>query len=136
MEAEHAVPEADAIAKLVRDEASYRAVEFARRKDAIAFVKTLATERATRTDLPDSLPQAIRVLCEERLMELRQAASRVFEDWREKYLAGHELIQNAEHSGQHILETLTRERERGTHRHRWTNVVSSFFPGRPAWRRD
>ena len=68
--------------------AQYRNIEFPAGRDAIAFAETLAMERSRRNDLPGSLPEAIRIVCEERLVELRRAASLVFEEWKQKYESG------------------------------------------------
>ena len=43
-----------------------------------------------RNDLPESLPEAIRILCDERLVELRKAASAIVEPWRKTYQEGRE----------------------------------------------
>ena len=128
VEAQHKANEEDVVAELALEEAAYRGIEFDSGKDAIAFARTLARERAKRDDLPASLPAAIAVLCEERLAEIRRAASETFEEWREHYLAGRDLIQSAQPSGEEIVEALTRERARGIHRREWKNFVANIFP--------
>ena len=128
VEAQHKANEEDVVAELALEEAAYRGIEFDSGKDAIAFARTLARERAKRDDLPASLPTAIAVLCEERLAEIRRAASETFEEWREHYLAGRDLIQSAQPSGEEIVEALTRERARGIHRREWKNFVANIFP--------
>ena len=107
---------------------NYRDLSLGAGKDAIAFAQTLAIERARRTDLPESLPEAIRILCDERLVELRKAASAIFEEWRKKYQEGRELLAQAEHDGVYMFEMLEKEREHGVHTMRWRRLVDSFFP--------
>ena len=106
----------------------YRDLALGAGKDAIAFAQTLALERARRTDLPESLPEAIRILCDERLVELRKAASAIVAAWRETYREGRALVAQAEHDGVHMFEMLEKERERGTETGRWLRFVPTFFP--------
>lgn len=120
--------DADADAKEILQTARYRDIEFSAGQDAIAFAETLAIERDAREDLPSALPDAIRVLCEERLVELRRAASRVFEAWREKYEAGRKLIASADATGEEIFKRLEEGRKAGVHSHRWRRLVASTFP--------
>ena len=61
-------------------------------------------------------------------MEIRKAASSVFEEWRTQYLTGQELIKNADDTGDRIFEILQTERTKGIYGSSWRNVVSSFFP--------
>ena len=114
--------------KEILQTAQYRDIEFSAGRDAIAFTETLAIERSRRDDLPGSLPEAIRILCEERLVELRRAASRVFEAWREKNEAGRKLIEGADYPGEEIFEMLEEGRTTGVHNGRWKKLVSSIFP--------
>ena len=108
--------------------AQYRDIEFSAGRDAIAFAESLAIERARRDDLPSALPEAIRVLCEERLVELRRAASHVFEAWREKYEAGRKLIESADATGEEIFKKLEEGRKAGVHNNRWKRLLASTFP--------
>ena len=128
--AEAPVFDADArkILEAAEAAAKYRDLTLGAGKDAIAFAQTLAIERARRADLPESLPEAIRILCDERLVELRKAASAIFEEWRKTYQEGRELLAQAEHDGAHMFKMLEREREHGTHTMRWRRLVESLFP--------
>ena len=118
------------ILELAKEEAQYRGIDIDQGGDVLAFVETLARERAIRDDLPFELPEAIRILCEERLVELRRAASTVFEEWKEYYLHGQVLVGNAEHSGEQIFELLEEGRAtgKGIYSYRWTRLVSTIFP--------
>ena len=87
-----------------------------------------AAQTPRRADLPESLPEAIRILCDERLVELRKAASAIFEEWRKTYQEGREFLAQAEHDGAHMFKMLEREREHGTHTMRWRRLVGSLFP--------
>ena len=128
--AEAPVLDADARKILEAAEAAskYRDLDLGVGKDAIAFVQTLAIERARRADLPESLPEAIRMLCDERLVELRKAASAILEEWRKTYEEGRKLLAQAEHDGVHMFKMLEREREHGVHTARWRRLVGSLFP--------
>ena len=128
--AEAPVVDADARKILEAAEAAskYRDLALGAGKDAIAFAQTLAVERARRTDLPESLPETIRILCDERLVELRKAASTIFEEWRKTYQEGRELLGQAEHDGVHIFEMLEQEREHGIETMRWRRLLASLFP--------
>ena len=128
--AEAPVVDADARKILEAAEAGsrYRNLDLGAEKDAIAFAQTLALERARRTDLPESLPEAIRILCDERLVELRKAASAIVGPWCETYREGRAILAEAEHDGLQIFETLERERECGIGTVRWRILVESFFP--------
>ena len=106
----------------------YRDIVIDTGKDAIAFAQTLAVERARRPDLAESLPEAIRILCEERLIEIRKAASAVFKAWREKYEDGRRLIAHADYSGEQIFEMLKEERANGIQTGPWNRLVASLFP--------
>ena len=106
----------------------YRDIAIDSGNDAIAFAQTLAIERAKRTDLPESLPQAIRMLCDERLVELRKAASAMVEAWQQTYQEGRELIAQAEYDGVQVLEMLEKERANGVQTGRWNKLVASLFP--------
>ena len=106
----------------------YRDIVIDAGNDAIAFAQTLAVERSRRDDLPESLPEAIRILCEERLVELRKAASAIVEPWRKTYHEGRQLIAQAEYDGAHILEMLEKERANGIQTGRWNKLVESLFP--------
>ena len=128
--AEAPVVDADARKILEAAEAAskYRDLSLGAGKDAIAFAQTLAIERARRTDLPESLPEAIRILCDERLVELRKAASALVAAWRATYRDGRALVAQAEHEGAHIYEMLEKEREHGMQTMRWRKLVESLFP--------
>ena len=106
----------------------YRDITIDAGQDAIAFAQTLAIERARRTDLPESLPEAIRILCDERLIELRKAASMVVEAWRKTYHEGRQLIAQAEYDGKQIFEMLEKERANGIQTYAWNKLVESLFP--------
>ena len=106
----------------------YRDIVIKAGKDAIAFAQTLAIERAKRTDLPESLPEAIRLLCDERLVELRKAASVIVEAWRKTYQEGRQLIAQAEYDGEQIFEMLEKERANGIQTGPWNKLVESLFP--------
>ena len=106
----------------------YRDIVIDTGKDAIAFSQTLAIERNRRTDLPESLPEAIRILCDERLVELRKAASAILEPWRQTYQEGREFIAQAEYDGGQVFEMLERERANGIQTGRWNMLVESLFP--------
>ena len=118
----------DADTTQILETASDQGVEFSKGRDAIAFAKAVATERSKRDDLPSALPAAIMVLCEESLIELRRAASRVFESWREKYEAGRKLIENADATGEEIFKKLEEGRKTGIHNNRWKKLLASIFP--------
>ena len=128
--AEAPVVDADArkILEAAEEASKYRDLTLGAGKDAIAFAQTLAIERARRTDLPESLPEAIRILCDERLVELRKAASAIVGAWRETYREGRALVAQAEHDGAHMFEMLEKEREHGAHTVRWRRLVGSLFP--------
>ena len=125
-------PNIDADAKKILEAtkaaSKYRDIVIDAGKDAIAFSQTLAVERARRTDLPESLPEAIRILCDERLVELRKAASAIVEPWRKTYQKGRELIAQAEYDGRQVFEMLERERANGIRTGRWNTLVESLFP--------
>ena len=106
----------------------YRDIAIDTGKDAIAFAQTLAIERARRTDLPESLPEAIRILCDERLVELRKSASAIVEPWRKTYQEGRDLIAEAENEGAQIFEMLEKERANGIQTGPWNKLVESLFP--------
>ena len=106
----------------------YRDIIIDAGNDAIDFAQTLAIERASRTDLPESLPEAIRILCDERLVELRKAASAVVEAWRTTYQDGRQLITQAEYDGEQIFEMLEKERANGIQTGPWNKLVESLFP--------
>ena len=112
----------------VLQSARYRDIELGAGRDAIAFDKTLARERAARDDLPSALPEAIRVLCEERLVELRRTGSRVFEAWRKKYETGRSLIESADATGEEIFKSLQEGRKAGLFSVRWRKLVAATFP--------
>ena len=116
------------ILKATETASKYREIVIDAGKDAIAFTQTLAIERARRSDLPESLPEAIRILCEERLVELRKAASPIVEAWRKTYQEGRQLIAQAEYDGVQMFEMLKRERANGIHTGRWSKLVESLFP--------
>ena len=118
----------DADTREILQTAEYRGIEFPTGRDAIAFAETLAIERAKRDNLPNTAPEAILTLCDERLVELRQAASRVFEAWRQKYEAGRKLIEGAEATGDEIFRRLEEGRKAGVHNNRWMRLVASTFP--------
>ena len=129
-------PNIDADAKKIlaaTDAASqYRDIVIDTGKDAIAFSQTLAIERARRTDLPESLPEAIRILCDERLVELRKAASAIVEEWRKTYQDGRVLVAQAEYDGEQVFDMLERERAHGIQTGRWNTLVESLFsPAEP-----
>ena len=128
--AEAPVVDADARKILEAAEAAskYRGLSLDAGKDAIAFAQTLAIERARRTDLPESLPEAIRILCDERLVEIRKAASTLVEAWRVTYREGRELVAQAEHEGAHMYEMLEKEHEQGMETGPWRKLVGSLFP--------
>ena len=128
--AEAPVVDADArkILEAAEMASKYRELDLGAGNDAIAFAETLAIERAGRTDLPESLPEAIRVLCDERLVELRKAASTIFEKWKKTYQEGRELLAEADHDGVHIFEMLEQERAHGIETMRWRRRVGSLFP--------
>ena len=125
-------PSIDADAKKILEAtetaSKYRDIVIDAGNDAIAFAQTLAIERARRTDLPESLPEAIRTLCDERLVELRMAASAVVEAWRKTYQDGRQLIAQAEYDGEQIFEMLEKERANGIQTGPWNKLVGSLFP--------
>ena len=114
--------------KEIVQSAQYRNIEFPAGRDAIAFAETLAKERSRRNDLPGSLAEAIRIVCEERLVELRRAASLVFEEWKQKYESGRKLIEGADYPGEEIFEMLEKGRTTGVFSYQWRRLVSSIFP--------
>ncbi|MYD94732.1 MAG: hypothetical protein F4Y02_13815 [Chloroflexi bacterium] len=128
--AEAPVVDADARKILEAADAAskYRDLALGAGKDVIAFAQTLAFERTQRADLPESLPDAIRILCDERLVELRRAASAIVEAWRETYQQGCALIAEAEYDGLHLFEMLEKERGHGVFTMRWRRLVESVFP--------
>ena len=128
--AEAPLVDADArkILKAAEEASKYRDLDLGAEKDAIAFAQTLAVERARRTDLPESLPEAILIICDERLVELRKAASAIVEAWRETYREGRALVAQAEYDGLHMFEMLEKEREHGIDTARWRRLVGSLFP--------
>ena len=121
-------PDARRILEAAEAGSKYRDVDLGADKDAIAFAQTLAVERAGRTDLPESLPEAIRILCDERLVELRKAASAIFVAWCETYREGRALLAQAEHDGLHMFQMLEKEREHGIETMRWRRLLASLFP--------
>ena len=121
-------PALDAETREILQSAQYRDIEFSAGRDAIAFAQTLANERAARDDLPSGLPEAIRVLCEERLVELQMTASRVFETWRKKYETGRSLIESADATGEEIFKSLQEGRKAGLLSARWKKLVAATFP--------
>ena len=120
--------EAKKILEATETTSKYRDIVIDAGKDAIAFAQTLAIERARRTDLPESLPEAIRILCDERLVELRKAASAIVEAWRKTYQDGRQLVAQAEYDGAQMFEMLERGRENGIHAGPWNKLVTSLFP--------
>lgn len=92
-------------------------------KDTVAFIETLGLERQRRGDLPEALPDAIRVICEERLDVIREAASAVFVEWREQYVEGRRLLEAAE-PGSKIGDALRACSSRGAR----NRAVDRFFP--------
>ena len=121
-------PDARRILEAAEAGSKYRDLDLGADKDGIAFAQTLAVERAGRTDLPESLPEAIRVLCDERLVELRKAASAIVVAWCETYREGRALLAQAEHDGLHMFEMLEKEREHGIETIRWRRLLASLFP--------
>ena len=120
--------EAKKILEATEAGSEYRGLDLGAGKDAIAFANTLAIERARRSDLPESLPEAVRTLCDERLVELRKAASAIFKAWRKTYQEGRELLAQAEHDGLHMFGMLERERGRGWRTPRWRELNQELFP--------
>ena len=120
--------EAKKILEATEATSRYRDIVIDAGKDAIAFSQTLAIERARRTDLPESLPEAIRILCDERLVALRKAASAIVEPWRKTYQDGRELIAQADYDGALIFEMLEKERANGIPTGPWNKLVTSLFP--------
>ena len=118
------------ISKLAMEEAQYRGIELDQGSDTRAFVETLARESADRDDLPPELPEAVRVLCEERLIEIRRAASEVFEDWRAQHLEGQTLLSNTQYTGEQIAQLLESERStgKGHQGYQRSRTVSDCFP--------
>ena len=106
----------------------YRDLDLGVGNDAIAFAQTLAVERARRTDLPESLPEAIRILCDERLVELRKAASAIIAEWRKTYQEGRDLVAEADDDVVSMFETLEKERENGTNTLRSRRLARPLFP--------
>lgn len=92
-------------------------------EDTAAFIHTLGLERQRRTDLPEALPDAIRVICEERLDVIREAASAVFREWREQFAEGKRLLEAAE-PGSKIRDALRACAGRGA----WNQEVARLFP--------
>ena len=131
VDAREVIAEAE-ILELAKEDAQYRGVDADQGGDVLASVETLAGERRERDDFPTELPDAIRVLCEERLEELRRAASTVFEEWKEHYLHGQVVVGNAEYSGGRIFGLFEKGRadDNGVHGYRWGRVVSSIFPAK------
>ena len=119
---------ANKILEATQTASKYRDITIDAGKDAIAFAQTLAIERARRTDLPESLPEAIRILCDERLVELRKAASTIVEAWRKTYQEGRQLIAQAEYDGAQVFEMLEKERANGIQTGPWNKLVESLFP--------
>ena len=119
---------ANKILEATQTASKYRDITIDAGKDAIAFAQTLAIERARRTDLPESLPEAIRILCDERLVELRKAASTIVEAWRKTYQEGRQLIAQAEYDGVQVFEMLEKERANGIQTGPWNKLVGSLFP--------
>ena len=128
--AEAPVLDADArkILEAAEEASKYRDLDLGVGNDAIAFVQTLAVERARRTDLPESLPEAIRILCDERLVELRKAGSAIVAAWRKTYREGRALVAEADDDVVSMFETLEKERDHGIDTLRWRRLVGSLFP--------
>lgn len=119
--------DAESIKRITEEAARYRDIEFDSNKDTIAFVNTLAAERASRNDLPEELAEAIAFLCEERLYELKKESTRVFRKWHETYKTGRELIALEGYSGNDIKSQL--DEARGFVRQRaWSDKVAQLFP--------
>ena len=127
-EATNIEAEAKKILDATETASKYRDIIIDAGKDAIAFAQTLAIERARRTDLPESLPDAIRILCDERLVELRKAASAVVEAWRKTYQDGRQIVAQAQCDGKRIFKLLEKERANGIQTGRWNKLVASLFP--------
>ncbi len=94
------------ILEIHRDAAIYRNIHFEPNNETVAFANALAMERRRRTDLPDSLPEAIKVLCEERLSDVRAVAASAYTRWSSAYFEGRRLIEEALHSPAEIMEAL------------------------------
>ena len=107
---------------LATDCASATGVELPPGRDTVAFVNCLAIERSRRSDLPDSLPEAIRVICEERLDALRRAMSEIFSDWHATYVGGKRVVDFPE---EHPIGDSLRACATG---HDWNTEVSRLFP--------
>lgn len=116
-----------AIRNIAEQTALYRGIEFDDSKDTIAFVNTLALERARRDDLPLGLVEAIAFLCDERLYELRTQSTKVFRQWYETYQRGRILIANAHKTGEIIKQELEALRRGGSG---WKKKVAELFPER------
>ena len=120
------------ILRLTEETETASPLVFDRGDDAKVFAETVARERHSRTDLPDDLPGAVRTICEERLVALRRAASRAFEDWRETREWARNEIALAQHSGAEIYSRLDRAR-RSDGTLAWKPVVAELFPhGNPS----
>lgn len=124
--AEAQVKDIEAIKRIAEDAARYRDLEFDSNKDTIAFANALATERASRDDLPEGLVDAIAFLCEERLFELRKESTRVFRQWHKTYMNGRGLIAQATHNGKEIKSQL--DSARGLGGQAWADKVAQLFP--------
>ncbi|MET0035989.1 MAG: hypothetical protein ABW097_08805 [Candidatus Thiodiazotropha lotti] len=81
----------ETIRAILDDAARYRSIEFESESDVLAFTKAVALERENNPDLPKDLPVALLRITEKRLLHLRKAAAKVFDDWRTKREA---LLQN------------------------------------------
>ena len=97
--------------------------EFARGGDARAFINSLALERERRSELPEALPDAIRVICEERIDALREAASAIYVEWRRDYEQGKRLLERAR-PGEEIGDALEARLSRGDR----NKLVDRLFP--------
>ena len=128
VEAKHIAIDTKNITHLVNKAVDHFDIKFDIGKDAIAFAENLAVEMERREDLPKNLPQAVCVICEERLTALRISASNIFESWRKRFELGQRLINSSSHNGNSsIYRTLQNERSNKS-RYNWGRTVSLLFP--------
>lgn len=119
--------DADKILEIYADAALYRNIEFDINNDTKAFAQNLAIERRSRDDLPDSLPEAIKILCDERLSDLHEASASEFSAWHSLFEEGRRLIVEAPFPGREIFEALQRSNA-SSKTQRYAAVRAKFFP--------
>jgi len=115
----------DLLENVLIDSAKYRDIEISTGKDTQAFLDTLLIERTTNPDLPEDFTEAIHEITQSRLLEIRVAASKIFNDWKSIREQGIELIKSANVDTEEFAEKL----EKRTNSTRvWSDYLSNVLP--------